>query len=73
MSRTVVDIDREALDAAREELGTTTIRETVNEALRTVARARTERQLAALADYPGDAIDDFLAWRKSRDKRLHPE
>ena len=73
MSRTVIDIDREALEAARQELGTTTIRETVNEALREVARARVERQLAALAEYPGDPIDDFLAWRRSRDERLNSE
>lgn len=72
MSRTVVDIDREALEAARSHLGTTTIKDTVNEALRRVAVDRTERQLAALDGYPAEPIEDFLAWRRSRDERIAP-
>jgi Arc/MetJ family transcription regulator len=43
--RTIIDIDDELLDAAQAELGTTTKKDTVNEALRYVAqrpaRART--------------------------------
>jgi len=38
----LVDIDDEALRAARAELGTTTIQETVNQALRGVAGRRAE-------------------------------
>ena len=34
MTKRLVDIDEEALDAARSQLGTTTIKATVNEALR---------------------------------------
>lgn len=42
MAKHLVDLDEEALGAARAELGTTTIRDTVNEALRrsTSQRAR---------------------------------
>ena len=69
MSRTVIDIDRDALEAARSHLGTTTIKDTVNEALRRVASAHIERQLAALDGYPAEPVDDFLEWRRSRDGR----
>ena len=69
MSRTVIDIDRDALAAARSHLGTTTIKDTVNEALRRVASARTDQQLAALDGYPAEPIDEFLKWRRSRDER----
>ena len=40
MAKHLVDIDDDALGAARAELGTETIKETVNEALRRVSRAR---------------------------------
>jgi Arc/MetJ family transcription regulator len=40
MAKHLVDIDDEALGAARAELGTETIKETVNEALRRVSRGR---------------------------------
>ena len=70
MARTVVDIDREALEAARAELGTSTVRATVNEALRRVAMERVRRQLDALERYPAEPIEDFLEWRRSRDDRL---
>jgi Arc/MetJ family transcription regulator len=40
MSRTTVDIDRRALDAARVELGTSGLSATVNAALREVGRRR---------------------------------
>jgi Arc/MetJ family transcription regulator len=40
MSRTTVDIDQRALDAARDELGTKGLSATVNAALREVGRRR---------------------------------
>ncbi len=40
MSRTTVDIDQSALEAAREELGTAGLSATVNGALREVGRRR---------------------------------
>lgn len=40
MPRTTVDIDQRALDAARDELGTTGLSATVNAALREVGRRR---------------------------------
>jgi Arc/MetJ family transcription regulator len=42
MTKRLVDIDEEALDAARAQLGTTTIKATVNEALRLVGSDRSE-------------------------------
>ncbi|MEV4433989.1 type II toxin-antitoxin system VapB family antitoxin [Streptomyces sp. NPDC049555] len=46
MSRTVIDLDDEALEAAARELGTTTKRDTINTALREVtARYRRLRAL----------------------------
>jgi len=44
----LIDLDEEALGAARAELGTRTIKETVNEALRRAASGREERVAAAL-------------------------
>ncbi len=70
MSRTVVDIDRSALEAARHELGTSTVKDTVNEALRRVADERRSKQMAALENYPSEPVDGFLAWRRSRDEKL---
>lgn len=49
MSRTVIDLDDEALEAAAKELGTTTRRDTINTALREVT-ARYRRMCA-----PGEA------------------
>jgi Arc/MetJ family transcription regulator len=40
MAKHLVDIDDDALGAARAELGTDSIKETVNEALRRVSRGR---------------------------------
>lgn len=42
MPKHLVDIDDEALGAARAELGTETIKDTVNEALRRVSRGRSK-------------------------------
>jgi Arc/MetJ family transcription regulator len=64
MTKRLVDIDDEVLNVARGRLGTATIKDTVNEALRlaTVDRdAEIERALATLA---GTAIIDRSdAWR----------
>ncbi len=64
MAKHLVDLDEEALLAARVELGTTTIKETVNEALRRVTQHR-DRRVAAALDVLGEArLDDRAdAWR----------
>jgi Arc/MetJ family transcription regulator len=52
MAKHLVDIDEAALRAARAELGTTTIKDTVNRALRRAGksdRAQVERSLDVLA------------------------
>lgn len=48
--RTIIDIDDELLEAARAELGTSTKRDTVNEALRYVAERRARAR--AMLDDP---------------------
>jgi Arc/MetJ family transcription regulator len=48
MSKHLVDIDEQALQAARAELGTETIKETVNRALRQAGAARAEAVRASL-------------------------
>ena len=58
------DLDDAALSAARAELGTTTIKDTVNEALRRATAERAERirtALDVLAKIPPDDRED--AWR----------
>jgi Arc/MetJ family transcription regulator len=47
--RTIIDVDDELLDAAQSELGTSTKKDTVNEALRYVAE-RQARSRAVLDD-----------------------
>lgn len=64
MAKHLVDLDEEALGAARAELGTTTIRATVNEALSRAAGTRSaevKRSLDRLARLELDDRDD--AWR----------
>lgn len=64
MSKHLVDIDEDALAAARAELGTETIKATVNTALRIVADARgpeVERALKTLSS--ADLVDRDQAWR----------
>ena len=58
--RTVIDVDDEALEAARVELGTETKRDTVNAALRFVAqrRSRAARVNSATYLFGGSDIDD---------------
>jgi Arc/MetJ family transcription regulator len=60
----LVDLDEPALEAARAEMRTTTIKETVNEALRRAAGDRQSRVAQAL-DVLADAVLDDRedAWR----------
>ena len=64
MGKHLVDIDEQALRAARSELGTRTIKETVNRALRRTAgseRATVEQSLDLLAR--ADLAPRERAWR----------
>lgn len=64
MSKHLVDLDEDALSAARAELGTTTIRDTVNEALRRTIEQRRPRIAAALDTLAAADLDDRAdAWR----------
>jgi Arc/MetJ family transcription regulator len=66
MSRTMVDLDEEALSQASEELGTKTKVATVNAALRRVANQRAAaRMLELLDETSADLSDEALqgAWR----------
>jgi Arc/MetJ family transcription regulator len=63
MAKHLVDLDEEALGAARAELGTT-IKDTVNEALRHAAEQRRPRVLRALDTLAAAELDDRAdAWR----------
>ncbi len=64
MAKHLIDLDEDSLRTARAELGTTTIKATVNEALRRATSVR-ERRIAASLDVLGEAqLDDRLdAWR----------
>lgn len=64
MAKHLIDLDEDALGGARAELGTTTIKDTVNEALRRTT-AKREREVAAALDVLADAqLDDRAdAWR----------
>jgi len=59
MSKHLVDIDDEILGAARSQLGTETIKETVNEALRRVSLGRSKSVSRAI---------DVLARAKLKDR-----
>jgi Arc/MetJ family transcription regulator len=48
VAKYLIDLDEETLEAAQQELGTTTITGTVNEALRRVTLGRRRRVAAAL-------------------------
>jgi Arc/MetJ family transcription regulator len=64
MSKHLVDLDEDALSAARAELGTTTIKDTVNEALRRTIEQRRPRVAAALDTLAAADLDDRAgAWR----------
>ncbi len=53
MTRTTVDVDDLALDAARRELGTKGLSDTVNAALRDAARRRTLKGFDVVRDVDG--------------------
>lgn len=64
VAKHLVDLDEEALSSARAELGTRTIRDTVNEALRLATRQREKKVQTSLDLLAGSVLaerDD--AWR----------
>jgi Arc/MetJ family transcription regulator len=64
MAKHLVDIDDEALGAARAQLGTDTIKETVNEALRRVSRGRSKSVSRAIDVLVRAKLEDReRAWR----------
>lgn len=64
MAKHLVDLDEEALRRARAELGTVTLKDTVNEALRRVATGREPRVTQALDVFAdSDLTDRENAWR----------
>jgi Arc/MetJ family transcription regulator len=64
MTKHLVDLDDVALGAARAELGTTTIKDTVNEALRRTTAERSERIRNALDVLAQASLGDREdAWR----------
>jgi Arc/MetJ family transcription regulator len=64
VSKHLIDVDDHALSAARAELGTTTIKDTVNEALRRATSERSQRVQTALDVLGKAALDDReRAWR----------
>ncbi len=64
MAKHLVDIDEQALARARAELGTATIKDTVNTALREAVGRRDERVVAALDRLAeADLSDRADAWR----------
>lgn len=64
MAKHLIDLDEENLGAARAELGTRTIKDTVNEALRRAVEGR-ERRVSSAFDVLATAdLDDRAdAWR----------
>ena len=64
MGKRLVDIDEEALSAARAELGTSTIKETVNEALKLASATRDDQVTKALDVLAAaEVVDRSDAWR----------
>lgn len=64
MTRITVDVDDELLEAAREELGTTTKVATINEALREIAWRKKAAEIIALLDsVEMDLTGSEKAWR----------
>ena len=64
MAKRLVDIDEKALAAAKAELGTRTLKETVNEALRRAAPTRNRRVGKALDTLAkARLLDRSAAWR----------
>jgi Arc/MetJ family transcription regulator len=64
MAKHLIDVDEDMLGAARAELGTTTIKDTVNEALRRATLQRERRTSDALDVLAQARLDDRAdAWR----------
>ncbi|HET7388124.1 MAG TPA: type II toxin-antitoxin system VapB family antitoxin [Nocardioidaceae bacterium] len=64
MTKHLVDLDEETLGVARSELGTKTIKDTVNEALRRAGASREHRVATALDRLAEAHLDDRAdAWR----------
>ena len=64
MAKRLIDIDEKALAAARAELGTKTLKDTVNEALRRAAPGRDRRVAKALETLAKARLRDRVeAWR----------
>lgn len=64
VTKRLIDVDDVALDAARAELGTRTIKDTVNEALRRAAAARQSKLDQALDVLANAELDDrSTTWR----------
>jgi Arc/MetJ family transcription regulator len=64
VTKRLIDVDDDALDAARAQLGTVTIKDTVNEALRRAARLRSAELVGALTVLADADLDDRSeAWR----------
>ncbi len=63
MAKHLVDIDEEALDAARAQLGTVTIKDTVNQALRRTAATRAEAVKKSLEVLGRAEFDRESAWQ----------
>ena len=64
MAKHLIDIDEHALEMARAELGTSTIKETVNAALRLATSYRAQRVAAALDSLAAAPAEDrSAAWR----------
>ena len=64
MTKRLIDVDDDALDAARAQLGTRTIRYTFNAALRTAGRQRSTQLASALSALAEADLDDrSAAWR----------
>ena len=64
MTKRLIDVDDDALDAARAQLGTRTIKDTVNQALRSAARQRGTQLASALSVLADADLDDrSAAWR----------
>jgi len=64
VAKHLIDVDEQALGAARAELGTSTIRDTVNEALKRTTSDRARRVAVALDSLAEiEASDRADAWR----------
>jgi Arc/MetJ family transcription regulator len=64
VSKRLVDIDDNALSVARAQLGTATIKDTVNEALRRAGSARAPAITRALDELAGTPLADrSTTWR----------